>query len=486
MRFRNTAILAAIVALVGAYLYFVERPAVEREAAKKTLLEFNPEDVRIVVLEYPGRSIRLARRDGTWAITEPRELEADPTTVENLLRATAEAELKRVVDETPADLAKFGLDPPAATIRIELADGTALPAIAVGGSTPIGFNAYARRGEEPAVLLTSGAFQSGVKKDLEDLRDKTIVRFEDAKVTKLTLRRNGEAPIVLARAEQGWRLEAPVDARADAITVQSMLGSLRAMRARGFADDPSEDAASAPADGEATARAPADRGLTAPQLTVELSLEGGGAEAIEFGAAKPGEGESLIYVRRRGTETVYEVGSHVLANLSKTPDELRDKTVVSLDIAAVQSLTVERSDGQGFTLERDGESWRVTGADAATRSSVAERLVEDAVQIRGSRVAATREQLTEFGLDKPDLRILLRSDEGDLATIRLSSKDEAFFAFTDDATAIFEIPDYVYRRFDKRRTDLLEEPPTPSPQKIIEPAGVASPDAEAPAPSAAS
>ena len=73
MRFRNTAILAVVVALVGAYLYFVERPAALRESAKKTLVSFDPKDATGIVLEYPDRSLELAERDGKWVITKPRE-----------------------------------------------------------------------------------------------------------------------------------------------------------------------------------------------------------------------------------------------------------------------------------------------------------------------------------------------------------------------------------------------------------------------------
>ena len=98
MRFRNTAILAVVVALVGAYLYFVERPAALRESGKKTLVSFDPKDATGIVLEYPDRSLELAERDGKWVITKPREVEADEATVQSLLRATSEAELKRVVD----------------------------------------------------------------------------------------------------------------------------------------------------------------------------------------------------------------------------------------------------------------------------------------------------------------------------------------------------------------------------------------------------
>jgi hypothetical protein len=457
VRFRNTVILAAIVAALGAYLYFVERPAVEREAEKKTLLDFEPEAAVGIVLEYPDRSIELAKVDGAWKITAPRELEADQNAVQNLLKATAEAEEKRVADEKPADIAKFGLSPPAATIRVELQGGNKLPALAVGGSTPIGFNAYVRRGDEPAVLLTAGTFQAGVKKSLEDLRDKTILRFDDAQVRTIRLQPAAGAPTVLQRDGEDWKITEPIQAAADPNAVKGLLGSLRSMRARGFADPtapgeaPSENvAAEAPAE-------LADRGFSPPRLKVDVGLESGEPQTIELGGEKAGEGEKLLYVRVPGRETIYEVGSHVQASIDKTADDLRDKTVLAVDETKVTAVEVARSDGEGFTLERRGEGWGMAGADAPVRESVASRLVEDVVLVKGASIASENGDLAASGLDVPPLKITIRSPDGVLGELHLGSQGERFFVAAQGAPLVFEIQDYVYRRFDKRRSDLLED-----------------------------
>jgi hypothetical protein len=450
-------ILAAIVALVGAYLYFVERPAVERESAKKTLVTFDPDDATGIVLEYPDRSIELAERDGKWILTKPRELDADQATVQSLLRATSEAELKRVVDEKPSDLKKFGLAPPAATIKIELADGKAVPALAVGDSAPIGFNAYVRRGDETAVLLTTGTFQAGVKKDLDDLRDKSILRFEDAKVEKVAFRPASGAATVVERTGDGWRIREPIEARADPTAVQGVLAALRSMRARGFDDGPDAgNADGAKADDETP---PADHGFAPARLAVEVTLAGAETQVLELGNEKPGEGEKLLFVRVPGRETVYEVGSHAFASVSKSANDLRDKTVLAVDPAAVTRLELARKDGEGFTLERAGESWIVAGAaPARTRESVASRLVEDAVGLKGSEIAREPADARAFGLDAAPMVIKLHSADALLGEIRLSSEGERHYAMAAGGPVVFGIPDYVARRFDKRKSDLLEEP----------------------------
>jgi hypothetical protein len=456
VRFRNTAILALIVAALGAYLYFVERPAVERESEKKTLLDFEPEKAVGIVLEYPDRSITLAKVDGTWRITAPRELEADPTAVQSLLKATAEAEEKRVAEEKPSDVAKFGLSPPAATIRVEVEGGQKLPALAIGGSTSIGFNAYVRRGDEPAVLLTAGTFEAGVKKSLEDLRDKTILRFDDARVRTLRLQPATGAPTVLQREGESWKITEPIQATADGNSVKALLASLRSMRARGF-DDPAEPGQTPTENVAAGAAAePAERGFSPPRLKVEVGLETGEPQILELGGEKAGEGEKLLYVRVPGKETVYQVGSHVQTSIDKTADDLRDKTVLAVDESKLTAVEVARSDGEGFTLERRGEGWGVAGAEGEVRESVASRLVEDVMLVKGANIASENGDLAASGLDAPPLEITIRSTDGVLGKLRLASKDEKFFVAAEGAPLVYEIQDYVYRRFDKRRSDLIE------------------------------
>ena len=49
-------------------------------------------------------------------MTKPVDAAADELTVKNLLRAIADAEVKKTIDDPPQDLLPFGLAPPFVTI----------------------------------------------------------------------------------------------------------------------------------------------------------------------------------------------------------------------------------------------------------------------------------------------------------------------------------------------------------------------------------
>src|SRR5208282_5199406 len=95
-----------------------------------------------------------------WRLVKPIGADAEQTAANNLARAIADCAVVRTADEKPADLERFGLKPPATTVTVTTFDKKTLPAIEVGKSTPVGFNAYIRLADSPAVLLTEAVFSS--------------------------------------------------------------------------------------------------------------------------------------------------------------------------------------------------------------------------------------------------------------------------------------------------------------------------------------
>ncbi|MBM4266671.1 MAG: DUF4340 domain-containing protein [Deltaproteobacteria bacterium] len=457
MSFRNTAILAVVVALLGAYLYFVERPALEKGAEKELLLEVEPDLVTRVEMVTADGAVEIAREEETWKIVAPVQAAADQKAVEALVRTVAEAEQKRVVDESPESLAPFGLEAPEVLVKLTGKSGP-LPALAIGNAAPIGFNAYARRGDEPAVLLTTGTTRSALDKKLKDLRDKTILTVDEAGVEEITLRpADGEA-VVLRKDGESWQIREPIEARADGTKVQSLLGSLRALRATDFV-------------AETGAEALAARGLAPPQLeiVVQTTTEPKekrllvGAEIESGDEAAPGEGSvKQVAATSPPSEQIYLVATHVLSSLGKTASDLRDKTVVRVAAEDVSSVDVKRADGEGYELVKKDGGWSLAGdLGAETDPLVAQRFVDDVFATKGETVASESGDRTPFGLATPAMTITLRDAKGgDLGALvaGLAGDDdglEYFVAAAGDGP-VFAIRDFNYRRIDKKPGELTQ------------------------------
>jgi hypothetical protein len=453
MRFRTTLILLLVLAGLGAYLYWVERPREQKEAEAKKLFSLKPDDIVEVHLRFQDREILLRKSGETWRLVQPIDAPADEITVKNLLNTIAECEVKRELEDA-ADLKQFGLDPPFVTLEVKLKDRT-LPAVAVGKNTPVGFSAYLQRLDDKKVRLTTSAFRAGLDKQVKDVRDKAILNFTDDDVQRFSVVR-ADGTITLARKDGQWTIEQPGPYPADTPTVRSFLSTLRTMRAIDFPNDQPTDLT--------------PYGLDNPRLRVVLFLGKDQAEKhVLIGKENP-EKSTEIYVQTSGLPTIYTVSDWVWRDLNKSVGDFRDKTVLAYDQEQVQAVEVTREDGQQYRLVRqDKDQWAPQGVEGKPAGTTIRQWLQDVHDLRGFEVAADNPpDLKPYGLDKPLLTIRLFGSEnqelGDLrigvATTEQGTKE--YYAMGSKAATVFKVRDYLVTRLNKSAQDFIEKP-TPTP-----------------------
>jgi hypothetical protein len=453
MRFRTTLILLLVLAGLGAYLYWVERPREQKEAEAKKLFSLKPDDIVEVHLRFQDREILLRKSGETWRLVQPIDAPADEITVKNLLNTIAECEVKRELEDA-ADLKQFGLDPPFVTLEVKLKDRT-LPAVAVGKNTPVGFSAYLQRLDDKKVRLTTSAFRAGLDKQVKDVRDKAILNFTDDDVQRFSVVR-ADGTITLARKDGQWTIEQPGPYPADTPTVRSFLSTLRTMRAIDFPNDQPTDLS--------------PYGLDNPRLCVVLFLGKDQAEKhVLIGKENP-EKNTEIYVQTSGLPTIYTVSDWVWRDLNKSVGDFRDKTVLAYDQEQVQAVEVTREDGQQYRLVRqDKDQWAPQGVEGKPAGTTIRQWLQDVHDLRGFEVAADNPpDLKPYGLDKPLLTIRLFGSEnqelGDLrigvATTEQGTKE--YYAMGSKAATVFKVRDYLVTRLNKSAQDFIEKP-TPTP-----------------------
>jgi len=449
MRFRSTLILAIVFLGLGAYLYFVEFKKAAEEQKKETLFSFQVDDAKAVTLEYPDRKIELEEKDGVWRLTKPIDAPADETAVKNLLRAIADAEVKKKLDNVGEDLSPYGLKDPMATIRVKLKDRE-LPAIKVGKTSPIGFSTYVQRTDQPQVYLTGSAFHSGMDKKVKDLRDKRILTFEDASVHRIEVS-GPDRDIALSKKDDSWKLDRPQSDDADNETVRSYLSTLRSLRALDFATDEPKDLST--------------YGLDQPRLTVTLST-GDDSKPTKLLVGGEEKDKKQIYVKVADRPTVYQVGDWTYRDLNKTANDFRDKTVLAFDKDSLSSIQVLRADGENFVLARseDGK-WSIGGSNVPPQQSVVDQFIDALDDLKGYEIATDQPQdLQTYGLASPALTITVHGPKNAIiGTVRLGSYSpkpptNEYTAMRAGKPAVFLVREFVYKRLDKSRSDLLPMP----------------------------
>ncbi|MET0517156.1 MAG: hypothetical protein ABW047_17720, partial [Nitrospiraceae bacterium] len=109
-RYWSTIMMAAILAGLGLYLYFVEIPAKQseesREIQSKRLLFFDEQQITKLSVSTAGNDVLFTQdANRAWQITSPIHTEADKRQVQGLIRALITGKVARVVEDKPSTLA---------------------------------------------------------------------------------------------------------------------------------------------------------------------------------------------------------------------------------------------------------------------------------------------------------------------------------------------------------------------------------------------
>lgn len=443
-------ILALLVAALGAYLWWFELPEAAREAAGTRVLPVAAKDVTHVTIRFPDRTIELARTDGDWRLTAPIHADADDAQVKGMVTSLTGAKIDRTIDNPGPDRTAFGLGPDALRVELTDASGTTVGAT-IGRTTPIGSKTYVATADA-AVALTASNLRATVDKKPGDLRDKQLVDVADAAVTRVEIARPGAEPVVLTRSEGDAWTVSPGDYVADLTEVRSYLSSLRATRAVAFVDEAPKDLAR--------------YGLAAPRLRVSVFTGGGTPAATLLVGKDYTEGDSTrVYAKREDRPNVVGLGEWSLRSLDKDVGTFRDKTLLGFDPERVGRFEIDRHGEAPLVFERGDAGWTLAGAGKTTvEQSTVTRYLTDLRDLKGTSIAAEPPaEPVGFGLDEPDVRVVLTDREGEaMGEILASKHEDKYYAMRPGAGVVYEIRDYMYARIDKARDAFAPLPPPPA------------------------
>ena len=142
-----------------------------------------------------------------------------------------------------------------------------------------------------------------------------LVEVPDSKIESIDLKKKDGSQISLSRQNNKWALTTPQKLPTDQDAVNSLASSLNPVNADNLVEDKTTDLAK--------------YGLTSPSLTVTVREKGGKTDEIAFGDDIPAG--SQVYARVGNEPKVYAVASSVKTSLDKSPNDLRDKRLLTFD-----------------------------------------------------------------------------------------------------------------------------------------------------------
>lgn len=435
MKFKGTLGLAAAFIVLVLYYFLIDVPTEKRnkeeQARAEKVLLFEADDVESFSIVSENASISLQRTGSeTWKMTEPVEAPGDSATASTYLSFLKQLRFIRVVEEVSNDLAVFGLESPSLQISLSLKNGKK-QGLRVGDDHPMGNKIYlARTGENR--VLTARVARSRLSRSVYELRDKSILDFNSAQVTRLECIRDGKT-LVMEKQEDIWNLsEGNVTARGNTDDILNFINSVRAARIREFIEEQPE--------------ALTAFGLDRPSLRLTLTTHSKTDTPLSLliGIKK----DAGYYAKTGAGKNVFVVNKSLFDRLHNSRlVEFMDKSLVDLKEDEVAGLTLRTTGNEDIRLVRDKNNrgqWilehPVQGpANKATVNS----LLFDLKDIRITEFVKTF--VTDpkpFGLDQPKKELVVTDTSGkdwSLTLGNLTADGTHHFARRAGEKAVFTI-----------------------------------------------
>jgi hypothetical protein len=274
----------------------------------KTAMKFDRDKVDRVEITADNKTLDLDKSGGDWKIVKPVQALSDSTATEGLIGKLQSAQMKSIVSEnaSAADLKKYGLDKPAATVTLGL--GSAKASLLVGGKSGDG-SLYAKDASKPLVMTLDASLLDDFKKGADDYRKKDLFTFRAYDANRIEITRGGQT-IAFDKVkgakpedEDKWQRTGsggakPVDADKEKMSV--LLAKLESIRATSFVDST------------------AKTGLDSPVMTVYAKFDDGKKEErVTFG--KSG---TDVFASRPGEPGAAKVSPMEFDDINKKLDEL--------------------------------------------------------------------------------------------------------------------------------------------------------------------
>ena len=412
-RIWSTGIMVLVLAGLVGYIYFVDSKQEPSGTTTKEKLfgSLQADDIEEVqVKSADGETTRLQKADGNWQLVEPVKAAADTSEITTIASSLASLEIQRVVDENPADLKQYGLEPARVEVAFRPKGEKELKRVQIGEKTATGTDLYARLPDQKRVFLVSSFLDSTFNKNTFALRDRRILVFDRNMVDGLELT-GGSSKTQLVKSGSEWRLASPISVRADFAAVEGALERLSSTQMQSIVDPEGKDLAKF--------------GLTKPTGTIVVKT-GSSSATLTLGSTE----NALLHARDSSRPIVFTIAPIFREDVIRSVNEFRRKdlfdgrafTAAKVEIKrGAETIALEKSKGKD-----NADVWKSSGKDID--SAKADDLLTKLTALR----AASFEDQPHASLKAPALVVTVHFGENKQETVTIGRSGMDVFASRSD------------------------------------------------------
>ena len=473
MRFKGTLVLLIVVLALGGFIYFYEiKGGAQREKAKESeslIWKIEDKNIRQIELSSSGQHVAAVRKDEKeWVLTAPQTLNADSEEFDRLARAASALRRESIVEPNAADLTKFGLNPAQTSLKFKTKDGKDF-AIDFGNNNPTGSFSYAAFPGQKGVFLVSTSAANSFNKKVDDLRNRSVLIFEQPEVQSLSVNNPKGVFELIKDKDDRWWFNGTEKRAADGPGVRGILSALSTGKIKEFFNENTGDYATL--------------GLDKP--FIDISLAYGKNRAIKHliigleksklkkKSAKPAAGEgkaaeqtsSEVYLAKDASRPdLFFVEKDLVDKLLKSPNDMRDKPLASIQRWDVDSIELTNTKGSFSFVKMNGE-WFFGAAKRKAKWDAVNGIL-DAMEKPVKEWIDKPAPLKEYGLDKPAVHAVLKQGGHIIADCALgkSAKNGIYAQVKGDSSVKVADPEGL-NMLDQGESDFVEATIAGNPKK---------------------
>jgi hypothetical protein len=275
-------------------------------------------------------------------------------------------------------------------VRVKMKDKTQEEVLLIGSENPTRSFVYSKKEPKIEVFLASDSLKTDLNKDVYDLRDKTVVEFDEKEIRKVEIV-NNEKKILCQKQGDEWTLVEPVKARGDGGEIDGVVTKLKNLKVKQFIDEEPKELSG--------------YGLDTPQAGLTVWV---GKDETQKGIilGKKDENKKALYARRQSGGNVFMLGEDIMEVVNKDKDALRDKRVITFGVDKVQKFAIKYPDTLLTCVKDEKKNWKLASpADAKADEVHVSTWLWDVDGIKAKEFIDSPSDLAQYGLDLPEAEI---------------------------------------------------------------------------------
>jgi hypothetical protein len=400
--------LAVFLVLAATY-FFLEwhRGKVAREEAEaKKIFAVKEPEITAITIKRQTEEIHLVKEGKNWLLDRPLKERADNVTMNSLLAGLSRLRIARDLGPEK-DLKPFGLDQPPLVVTFTVGDKS--HTLEVGKKSPGEQGYYARRDQDPRVVIIDTADKESLDRSLSDLRNRSLFDFTANQVNAFRVK-TGSTQVFLEKKGNSWIWVGHEDVKIDADRPERLLRFMSLTRVKEFVPGPPKDLKT--------------YGLAPAVLEITVGTDNG-EQHLFLGARKKDE----CYARQGNQSPVvltdnllldfFTAPLESLAELKRNPQwekvkgvfpsYLEDRRLWTGEVKDIASLAWGSTE-KTWTAAKSGDFYKLTGPDKKEMRQPAIRLELALLKLR--ELEAERRLSSVNPEEKPKNLLELRGADG--------------------------------------------------------------------------